>query len=152
MLQQVDAGPRSLDAYARISPDDHGDHLRRISEILKGARVVHINATSYGGGVSELLRSTVPLLKDLGVVVDWKTVAGDDLFFRLTKKIHNALQDAAEDLTEAEREAYLRPSRRNAELFEDEYGFATSLLPHPTRMCGLSYGSTWPASTAPSSR
>ena len=35
---------------------------------MRGARVLHVNATPYGGGVSELLRCVVPLLNDLGLV------------------------------------------------------------------------------------
>jgi hypothetical protein len=62
MLQSVDIGERSLDAYRGAAPEATIDELRRQAEDLRGARVLHINATPYGGGVSEPLRSTVPLL------------------------------------------------------------------------------------------
>jgi hypothetical protein len=48
--------------------------LRRVAEPLRGARVLHPNATRYGGGVSELVRSVVPLLNGLSLVADWKVV------------------------------------------------------------------------------
>lgn len=131
MLQQVDVGPRSLDGYREIVPEELIEDLLAVSRDLKGVRVAHLNATPYGGGVSELLRSTVPILNDLGLVAHWKTIAGDDLFFRVTKKIHNGLQGASEDLTEAEREAYLGTSRRNAELFEEDYDFVFLHDPQP---------------------
>ena len=70
MLQRVDVGERSLEAYRGVAPDETVDELRRQAEQLRGARVLHINATPYGGGVSELLRSTVPLLNDLGLIAD----------------------------------------------------------------------------------
>jgi trehalose synthase len=57
MLQLVDVGPRSLESYRKIPPDDLLDALLDVAKDLRCARVVHINATPYGGGVSELLRS-----------------------------------------------------------------------------------------------
>jgi trehalose synthase len=104
---------------------------------LRGARVLHVNATPYGGGVSELLRSGVPLLNDLGLVAHWRIIRGDDLFFQVTKKIHNGLQGAPDDLTEAEREAYLGTSRRNAELLTEEYDFVFLHDPQPAGLLSL---------------
>lgn len=48
-------------------------------------------ATPYGGGVAEILRSEVPVLRDLGLSADWQLVRGDEAFFRVTKAIHNGL-------------------------------------------------------------
>ena len=137
MLQFVDVGPRSLESYRGIAPDHLLDDLLAVADDLKGARVVHVNATPYGGGVSELLRSTIPILNDLGLVAHWKTISGDDRFFQVTKKIHNSLQGAAEDLTEPEREAYLDTSRRNAELFEESYDFVFLHDPQPIGILGM---------------
>ncbi|HYR91479.1 MAG TPA: glycosyltransferase [Terriglobia bacterium] len=131
MLQQVDVGPRSLEAYRGIAPDDLVDDLLSASKDFKGARVVHVNATPYGGGVSEILRSAVPILNNLGLVAHWKTIVGDSRFFEVTKKIHNGLQGAPDDLTGADREAYLGTSRRNAKLFEEDYDFVFLHDPQP---------------------
>jgi trehalose synthase len=131
MLQLVDVGPRSLESYRGIAPDHLLDDLWTVAKDLKGARVIHVNATPYGGGVSEVLRSTVPVLNALGLVADWKTISGDDRFFQVTKKIHNGLQGAAEDLTEADREAYLGTSQRNAQLFQEDYDFVFLHDPQP---------------------
>jgi trehalose synthase len=131
MLQLVDVGSRSLEAYRGIAPDDLLDELFKVANDLRGARVVHVNATPYGGGVSELLRSTIPILNNLDLTAHWKTIAGDDRFFQVTKKIHNGLQGAPEDLSEADREAYLRASRLNAEAFEEDYDFVFLHDPQP---------------------
>lgn len=137
MLELVDVGPRSLDAYRGVAPEAILDHLVEVALDLRGARVLHVNATPYGGGVSELLRSGVPILNDLGLVAHWKIIRGDDLFFQVTKKIHNGLQGATDDLTEAEREAYLGTSRRNAELLEEEYDFVFLHDPQPAGILSL---------------
>lgn len=137
MLELVDVGRRSLDAYRGVAPDAVLDDLKRVASDLRGARVLHVNATPYGGGVSELLRSGVPILNDLGLVAHWKIIRGDDRFFQVTKKIHNGLQGATDDLTEAEREAYLGTSRRNAELLDEEYDFVFLHDPQPAGILSL---------------
>jgi len=137
MLQFVDVGPRSLANYRGLAPNNLLDDLLSIARDLKGARVVHINATPYGGGVSELLRASVPILNDLGLVAHWKTIAGDERFFRVTKKIHNGLQGGPRDLTASDREAYLSTCRRNAESFEGDYDFVFLHDPQPAAILSM---------------
>lgn len=137
MLQYVDVGERSIDAYRGVAPDSILDELVRRARSLQGARVLHVNATAYGGGVSELLRSTVPLLNDLGVVADWKLITGDDAFFQVTKKIHNGLQGASVELTTAEQSTYHKNARLNASLLEEEYDFVFIHDPQPAGLLPL---------------
>jgi len=137
MLELVDVGPRALSAYRGVAPDAALDDLVHHAENLRGARVLHVNATPYGGGVSELLRSGVPILNDLGLIAHWKIISGDERFFQVTKKIHNGLQGAADELTETEREAYLGTSRRNAELLTEEYDFVFLHDPQPAGILSL---------------
>jgi trehalose synthase len=137
MLHQVYVGPRSLSNYRGIAPDNVLDDLLAAAKDLKGARVAHVNATPYGGGVSELLRSSVPLLNDLGLIAHWHTISGDQHFFQVTKKIHNGLQGAPENLSEADREAYLETSRRNAELFDEDYDFVFLHDPQPAAILSM---------------
>ena len=137
MLQNVDIGKRSIKAYREVAPDAIMDDLIRTSERLRGTRVVHINATPYGGGVSELLRSVVPLMNDLGILTDWKIISGDDAFFNVTKKIHNGLQGAEEGLTPGEKEAYLSNTEKNARLFQEQYDFVFIHDPQPAGMLSL---------------
>ena len=77
MLQTVDMGERSIDAYRGIAPNAMLDELVKLAHGLRAFRAPQLDATPYGGGVSELLRSTVPLLNGLGLVTDWKIVRGD---------------------------------------------------------------------------
>lgn len=137
MLELVDVGPRSLNAYRGVAPDALLDDLVRHARDLYCARVLHVNATPYGGGVSELLRSGVPILNDLGLIAHWKIISGDDRFFQVTKKIHNGLQGATDELTESDREAYLGTSQRNAELLTEEYDFVFLHDPQPAGILPL---------------
>ena len=97
MLQQIEVGELALEAYRGVAPDELLDTLAAQAAALRGARVLHVNATAYGGGVSELLRSIVPLLNGLGLVADWKVISGDAPFFQVTKAMHNGLQGAARE-------------------------------------------------------
>ena len=91
--------------YARSAGAEAIERVRELAADLRGLRVLHLNATPYGGGVAEILRSEVPLLRDLGLHADWQLISGDEPFFRVTKAIHNALQGA-------ERRPDRRPSGR----------------------------------------
>src|SRR6202521_4820235 len=123
MLQQVAVGRWSLDGYRGGVPAHVLEELVEAAKPLRGARILQLNATAYGGGVSELLRSSVPLLRDLGLAVDWSVIAGQPEFFRATKAIHNGLQGAQAGLSEDERAAYLDCTVENAAALERNYDF-----------------------------
>jgi trehalose synthase len=103
MLESVDVGRQSIGDYEACAGREAVERLRSLAEPLKGARVLHLNATPYGGGVAEILRSEVPLLRDLGLGADWRIITGDKYFFSVTKTMHNALQGAERTLTEHEK-------------------------------------------------
>jgi trehalose synthase len=136
-LQAVEVGERPLASYLNVVPIHVLEALDREAEKLRGARILQLNATPYGGGVSELLRSGVPLLADLGLDVDWQVITGDEPFFRVTKAIHNGLQGDPRLLTQAERDAYVATSARNAELLDDGYDFVVVHDPQPAAMLPL---------------
>jgi len=131
VLETVDIGTQSIDYYEKSAGAQAVEELRRLAASLKGARVLHLNATPYGGGVAEILRSEVPLLRDLGIEADWKLITGDQTFFSVTKAIHNGLQGAERELTPTERETYLAYSTRNAQLLESDYDVIIVHDPQP---------------------
>jgi trehalose synthase len=137
VLHNVSVGRWSLDAYQDIVPDPILEGLREQAKALHGARILHVNATAYGGGVSELLRSSVPLLRDLGLTVDWKVIGGRQDFFRATKALHNALQGSSETLSEAERAAYLDCTRENAAVLDGSYDFVVIHDPQPAALLSI---------------
>ena len=55
MLEQVAVPPLSLDAYAPVAGDEAVAEIRALAADLQGARVLHVNATKFGGGVAEIL-------------------------------------------------------------------------------------------------
>ncbi|MBE0477333.1 MAG: glycosyltransferase [Coriobacteriia bacterium] len=74
---------------------------------LYGKRVMHVNATYYGGGVAEMLQTFVPLMNNIGIDADWRIVPGPVDFFNITKQFHNGLHGQDFDLTEEMKKLYV---------------------------------------------
>jgi len=126
-----------LDSYRGVVPESILEGLREQARELRGARILHVNATAYGGGVSELLRSSVPLLRDLGLDVEWKVISGSPEFFKATKALHNALQGSSQSLDESEREAYMQCARENAPLLDGGHDYVVLHDPQPAGLLSV---------------
>jgi trehalose synthase len=131
MLSLVNVGSKRLGDYATIAARGLMDEIRRLAEPLAGARVLHLSATSFGGGVAEINYTLVPLMADAGLDVEWRIIQGQDEFFDVTKTIHNALQGDPRGLTEEQRETFRRWQHVNAEEIEDAYDFVIVHDPQP---------------------
>nr|AHE39446.1 Glycosyl transferase, group 1 [Streptomyces sp. F2] len=131
MLQTVDVGRQHLDAYRACCGDAEVDEVRALAVPLEGARVLQVNATSYGGGVAEILRSQVPLMRDLGLVADWKTITGSPEFFTVTKAIHNGLQGDPRGVEEAAWRVYDKISAEFSAQLEESYDVVVVHDPQP---------------------
>jgi trehalose synthase len=99
VLQPVAVGTKTLADYTHIVGKDLIEEIRTLAEPLKGKRVVQLSATAFGGGVSEILYTLIPLMKDVGLDCEWQVIYGREEFFNATKLMHNALQGAPDDLT-----------------------------------------------------
>lgn len=136
MLTAVDVTPKFLESYRQAVVPGVIESIRRDAHDLAGARVLHVNATAYGGGVAEILSSMVPLMQDLGLKAEWKIISGTDEFFGVTKAMHNALQGKAHDWTDAERTLWVETNRKNIDGWED-YDFVVIHDPQPAPILGL---------------
>lgn len=134
LLQNILVGTQSIDAYSSIVGRQKIDELRSLAAKLRGARVLHVNSTAYGGGVAELLRSHIPLLRNLGIEADWMIIRGDDPFFGVTKAFHNALQGGKYHLSARAREVYLANNSRNARYLDGGYDYIVVHDPQPAAM------------------
>lgn len=67
MLQRVELEQKQLADYSPIAGEEVVEEIRSLAEPLRGARVVHVNATPFGGGVAEMLQTLVPLMCDVGL-------------------------------------------------------------------------------------
>ncbi len=102
---------KCLDDYRDVVGDRVIADIYQAARRLQGRRVVHVNSTSQGGGVAEILHSLVPLMNDVGIEADWRVLHGTQDFFTITKKFHNALQGGELNLTDMKKKLYLRTNQ-----------------------------------------
>jgi trehalose synthase len=132
MLPLVNVGHKALGDYATIATRGLMDEIRRLAEPLAGKRVLHLSATAFGGGVAEILYTLVPLMADAGLDVEWRIIRGQDEFFDVTKRIHNALQGDPRGLTPEQEELFRQYNASNAEEVDPEaYDFVVVHDPQP---------------------
>ncbi len=96
-----------LEAYVPIMGEERMERLHKITQRVKGLKMLTLNATAQGGGVAEMLYSAVPFLNMLGVETEWKVICGTPEYFESTKELHNLLQGKAGSFSQERRQAYI---------------------------------------------
>ena len=145
MLKRVEVASRALSRYEEVVGAARIKEMWELAAPLAWKTVAHVNATAYGGGVSELLRSIVPLYRAFGIQADWLVIPGTPEFFGVTKGFHNALQGARFELSEEMKGVYLAQNREVAEALDVHYDFVIVHDPQPAPlryMCGAD-GACW---------
>lgn len=121
---------KSIEEYREIIGEEV-DEIKKLAKPLKGLKVVHINATPYGGGVAEILQNLVPLMKSVDINAEWRVIEAPTGFFNITKKFHNALQGADIQINEEEWKLYEEVYQSNSDLIEDDDDIAVIHDPQP---------------------
>ncbi|MBI5473058.1 MAG: glycosyltransferase [Ignavibacteriae bacterium] len=103
-----------IEDYAAIVGQGTIDELFTLARSLEGKTVQNINSTAVGGGVAEILSQMIPLLKQLGVEARWDVIKGNEKFYSVTKKFHNALHGVPVKIDDGELEYFIEMNRRNA--------------------------------------
>ena len=78
--------------YRQVVGPDIIEELTILASHAGNRSIKMVNSTATGGGVAEMLRRIVPLLTEMGIQVTWHVIKGDEAFFKITKRFHNALQ------------------------------------------------------------
>jgi len=121
----------SLNDYVDVVGKKYIEQLKTLALTLQKKKVVMVNSTKDGGGVAEILHRLVPLLNELGIETEWKTISGDKEFFNITKNIHNALQGQRICFTKQMLDYYLDVNKKNSENFEFNEDFVFIHDPQP---------------------
>jgi trehalose synthase len=131
LLQEVALGHKSLTDYTHIVGKELTEQIRQLAEPLKGKRVLHVSATAFGGGVSEILYTLVPLMRDVGIDAHWHVIFGKEEFYNATKLLHNSLQGAEETLSDEQWEIFDEINQINAEGLQGEWDVVIVHDPQP---------------------
>jgi len=134
MLQPVAVGTKTLADYTHIVGRDLIEEIRTLAEPLKGKRVVQLSATAFGGGVSEILYTLIPLMKDVGLDCEWQVIYGREEFFHATKLMHNALQGAPDDLSPEQWATWESYNEMNARELSDGWDVCLVHDPQPAAL------------------
>lgn len=96
MSQVTNLDKRTIDDYTRFIDESQQLELAQLAHSLRGKKIIEINATSYGGGVAELLRGKIALLQGMDLQAEWHVLPPNEAFFHTTKTLHNCLQGHSE--------------------------------------------------------
>jgi trehalose synthase len=101
---------------------------------LKGRVIQNINSTFSGGGVAEILNRMIPLLRQLEVDARWNIITGNDSFYQVTKKFHNALHGKAQNIAQRDMDLFMDVTNSNMETMDL---FGDILFIHDPQPAGL---------------
>ena len=111
----------------------------RAADLLAGRTMWHVNSTSDGGGVAEMLHMLVCYYLGCGVDARWAVLTADQDFFGVTKRIHNRLHGDPGDggpLGANERAIYDRGIEANGQLL-DRVGAGDVVVLHDPQTFGF---------------
>jgi trehalose synthase len=134
MLQDVALGDRSLADYSHLVGRGLVEEIRELAAPLEGKRILHVSATAFGGGVSEILYTLVPLMRDVGLDVHWRVILGREEFFNVTKLLHNSLQGDPQTITAQEWEVFEAYNAMNAQSLDDDWDVIIVHDPQPAAL------------------
>jgi trehalose synthase len=134
VLQEVALGQRSLADYTHLAGRGLVAQIRELASELEEKRILHVSATAFGGGVSEILYTLVPLMRDVGLDVHWQVILGREEFFNVTKLLHNSLQGDPQPISDQEWEVFEAYNAMNAQSLEEDWDL---IIVHDPQPAGL---------------
>ncbi len=133
-----------INRYSGISPKGDLILLKRLGDKLGGKSFLHVNSTKAGGGVAEILHRMIPILDELGIKARWEVIEGDDQFFDITKKIHNALQGNQEKITKKMWQHHFEVNKKNVDIMHlDDVDAALIHDPQPVPLIDFKKSGRW---------
>jgi trehalose synthase len=127
-------GHKTLADYTHLVGRPLIEDIRTMADDLKGLKVLHLSATAFGGGVSEILYTLVPLMRDVGIEAEWQVIIGREEFFNATKLMHNALQGHPLDLSPSEWRTWEEYNEMNAQQLTGDWDVIIVHDPQPLAM------------------
>ncbi|MEE8413464.1 MAG: glycosyltransferase [Dehalococcoidales bacterium] len=136
-----------LDKYAAVTGEENIEKLGIIARRLKGLKIMELNATAQGGGVAEMLFSSIPFLDLLGIDIEWKVLHGNQEYYECTKSMHNLLQGMQGSFTKKMKDVYINTllGSGNEKLIDSSPDVVVAHDPQPLGLCSFfkKPGETW---------
>jgi trehalose synthase len=104
----------SVEDYRRVAPPGVVDIILKLSERVRGRRLLHLSAGRFGGGAAEILHTMVPMMSELGIDAAWEITGGDPAFYSTATALQAALRAAERVLTDEALDHFVEMNRINA--------------------------------------
>jgi trehalose synthase len=141
---EVHVSGRTLEPFAAIVGPERVHAAERLAASMRAqlgsGAVWNVSSTATGGGVAEMLRSLLRYARGLCIDTRWAVIEGPPDFFRVTKRLHNALHGARGDgspLGPDERATYERVMHDNAVAFDAVLRPGDIVVCHDPQTAGL---------------
>jgi trehalose synthase len=111
-----------------------------LSAELADRVVWNVSSTATGGGVAEMLHRLIGYARGIGFDSRWLVLRGNPDFFRITKRLHNALHGDTRDgipLDESAHEKYQATLRANGEELRHRVSRGDLVFLHDPQTAGL---------------
>ena len=120
MFGSVATSTHSIDQYAQFVGDAAIESLRAAAAPLRGARVLYLSSPAASGAVRRLLQSSVPLLADLGLNIQWQQVRIASEYVEMDRALRRALSGYPGWHENRESE-WREFNQGNAQVFDEEF-------------------------------
>lgn len=127
----------SVEDYAPFVGEQRMERLIDAARKIRGVKVLELNSAPVGGGVAEMLLSSVPFLNQLGIDDEWKVIRGSRPFYEATKGIHSLLQGRGGSFSSEMERVYFETLKENVDANVIDYD-PDIVLVHDPQPLGLS--------------
>jgi trehalose synthase len=144
LVQEVPIEPKPVESFTRVLGPETVESVRRVAaslqDKLNGRVIWNVNSTAAGGGVAEMLYTLLAYARGMGVDTRWLVIGGNPEFFRITKRIHNALHGEEGDgskLDSAATRCYREVARDNFSELSSRVRSGDLVILHDPQTAGL---------------
>lgn len=125
MLSPIEVGKKTLDNYISTAGERKIQEIKDLASKLSGTRVLHINPSAFGGGVAETLFTLVPLMRDVGLNVDWLAIQGNKEYMKMSENMYKILnkEDGEVEITPDMQNGYMNFLKEHVSKLEDKYDY-----------------------------
>ena len=132
-----------IENYKNIIGERKVSELKIIAEKLKNKSILNVNSTFKGGGVAEILTKMIPIMESLGINIKWEIIKGNEEFYKVTKKFHNALHGVKEDFSQKDFEIFTETNNSNIEKIDMDKDIVFIHDPQPIGLIKAKKDNKW---------
>lgn len=124
----------NIEDYAQYVGPETVERILKKARLLQDATFSHVSSSYYEAFTAEILDPLVLLMNSLGIRTEWRVLQEDPDFLSVTRKMQNALQGGAINLSSRKKQIYEDCVHENAVRNRIEHDFVVVHDPRPLPM------------------